>query len=305
MKVQTISSRHWLDIAEITTVLASIGGSVASLLLEQFLWVTIPLSTSVALGLINRQRLRRTLESELLNKQVEIAALVEKNKQQIEKNKYKYKQKNRDLQTELAEVTDDLGQLRNLVTTELFDLQKIERENSQNTIKNIEDVRHSLSEINVFTEGIESNLKRLNKRQKATSQLVRELKAIDVFSQSIKAGVNVAQSYFERGFAYQRLGNKNRAIEDYTKAIELASDRPQTYHNRGLLYLELNINQKAILDLRKASQLYFDRANLEKYRETRDLSQKIHQQMDELQALEEIEVKQDNSQEVLVGSLFD
>lgn len=304
MKVQKINDRHWLDIAELTAIIASISGSVTSLLLKQFLWVTLPLSTSVVLGLINRQRLQKNIESEILSKQLEIATLTENNQQQIQKNKQKYKQQNRELQTEIAELADDLAQLRNLVTTELHNLQKLEQENVQNAHKEIREIQYSLEKTSIFTEGIESNLKRLNKRQKETSQLVRELKAIDIFSQSIKTGINSAQAYFERGYAYQRLGNKNRAIEDYTKAIELASDRPQTYHNRGLLYLELNINRKAVLDLRKASQLYFERSNLEKYRETRDLSQKIHQQLEEIEAMENIEPKKDRTPEVLVGNLF-
>jgi hypothetical protein len=68
----------------------------------------------------------------------------------------------------------------------------------------------------------------------------------------------------------------------------------------------LDINQKAVIDLRKASQIYFKKGNLEKYREARDLSQKIHHQTEAtVSKIEETSTQQNSSDnQVIVGNLF-
>ena len=151
-----------------------------------------------------------------------------------------------------------------------------------------------------LSQKLEQNLTVVDHKQRETGRLVRELKAIDIFTQNIKAELNTVQSYFERGFAYQRLGNRHRAINDYTKTIELDSSHVQAYHNRGLLYGELGKSQQAVIDLRRASQLYFDKGNLDKYRETRDLGLKIHQDHSD----RVVETKEKDAESVSVGGLF-
>ena len=58
--------------------------------------------------------------------------------------------------------------------------------------------------------------------------------------------------------------------------IELRNDHAEAYHQRGLLYLEITDPQKAIIDLRRASQYYIGKGDLDRYRQTRDLSLEIH-----------------------------
>lgn len=298
MKVtSTPNNTHWLDIAEIIAVGGSVVGSITSIFLNQFLWATLPLSASATFTLLNHRRLRNVIQTEFSQKQAEVTQLIEENKGEINKSKAKY-QKNK---AGIVELRKELSGNSNLTMLRLNQLQKEEHKNNGNTIKKLEKVETSLSQLNSLTHKLEKNLDIINNKQKETQKMVIELKAIDTFTQNIKANLNSVQSYFERGFAYQRLGNKQRAIEDYTKAIELSSNHAHAYHHRGLLYAELEINQKAVLDLRKASQLYFDRGDLNKYRETRDLSQEI-QQLD--RAAEADKIENNETEQVKVSNLF-
>ena len=97
--------------------------------------------------------------------------------------------------------------------------------------------------------------------------------------------------------------DKHRAIDDYSKAIELENNHAQAHHHRGILYAELGVNQKAVIDLRRASQLYFDRGNLDKYRETRDLSQKVYQS-NTVAVTNIVKNAKKNSERIAVSNLF-
>jgi tetratricopeptide (TPR) repeat protein len=296
----SLNNHHWLDITEKIAVVGAISGSVVSVFMKQFLWVTIPLSASATFTLLNHQRLKKLIAEE----QAEITTLVQINRETIATVRAKSKERYQDNQTNIAQLESDLAQVRNLATSELARIQKEETENFNLTSKELQGLQASLAQLDNLSHKLEQDLDTVDKKQKETGRLVRELKAIDIFTQNIKVDLNTVQSYFERGFAYQRLGNKHRAIEDYSKTIELSSNHAQAYHNRGLLYIELGINQKALIDLRKASQLYFDKGNLEKYRETRDLSQNIHQQNNVSEVTREQEEKSNDTEQVIVKNLF-
>ncbi len=296
MKSSTPRKPHWLDIAEIAAAVGSIGGSITSVFLQQFLWATIPLSASAAFASINHQRLKSLIKEEreaiaisILNNQTKITNLEAESGRHDQENK-----------ASVAELEDELGWVRNLAITELARLQQEENENSERTNQELQKLQTSLAKVDGLSQQLEQELNNIEQKQKETGKLVRELKAIDIFTQNINADLNTVQSYFERGFAYQRLGNKHRAIDDYSKTLELDSSHAQAYHNRGLLYIEIGIEQKAVIDLRRASQLYFDKGNLDKYRETRDLSQKIHQN----QPVEAAGSNDRDSEQVIVGNLF-
>ena len=294
---------HWLDLVEAATLCGSLAGSVASIIFKQFLWVTLPLSASATLAWMNHQRLKRLITSEVLKQQTVMSSLLTQNQEELEAVKTKYQTKYKSNQTAIAETVDHLEQLRNLTTTELARLNKEEASNYSKTSKEVKVIQNTIAELNQLSQNLAETLGKVEHRQKQTSKQVRELKAIDIFSQNIKAEFNTVQSYFERGFAYERLGNRHRAIEDYSKAIELASDHAQAYHHRGSLYLDLGVYQKAVIDLRKASQLYFDKGNLDKYRETRDLSQSIHQPSAE-PISQQPESQPFEDGQVMVGNLF-
>ncbi|MEM9507183.1 MAG: tetratricopeptide repeat protein [Cyanobacteria bacterium P01_E01_bin.35] len=297
MKVSsTTNQHHWLDIAEKAAIVGSIGGSITGVFFKQFLWATIPLSAAAGLALINHQRLKNLIDQE----QQKIAGLIAMGEGKISDLQAEYSQNYQANKTNFTELEEELGQVRNLAITELARLQQENKAELSATTEEMQLLQASLIKLDSLSQKLESDLQTVDQKQKETGKLVRELKAIDIFTQNIKAEINPIQSYFERGFAYQRLGNKHRAIDDYTRTLELDSNHAQAYHNRGLLYAEMSMDQKAVIDLRRASQLYFDKGNLDKYRETRDLSQKIQQN----QPVEVANNKEQDSEPVIVSNLF-
>ena len=61
-----------------------------------------------------------------------------------------------------------------------------------------------------------------------------------------------------RGLAYSKRGEVERAIEDYTKAIELKPDYAETYYHRGGAFLRLGEREKAKSDIATARHLGSD-----------------------------------------------
>ena len=289
---------HWLDIAEITAAIGSIGGSlVAGVFFKQFLllWATVPLSASAALALINHRRLKLLIAED---KQA-IATSIAENKTKIVDLTKESIQDRVEHKTSIAEVTEDLEQVRNLAVTELAKLQQKEQADFDRTSQELQQLQTSVGKLDSLNQDLQQNLQTIEGKQRETGRLVRELKAVDIFTQNINADLNTVQSYFERGLAYQRMGNKHRAIDDFTKTIELDNNHTQAYHQRGLIYVELGVERKAVDDLRRASQLYFDKGELDKYRETRDLAQQMYQDR-----TSELEEHPKASEQVVVGNLF-
>ena len=261
MKTSTPTKQHWLDIAEITAVTGSIGGSIASIFLKQYLWVTIPLSVSAGLAVVNHKRLHRLLKSE----QEAIAMLVQEDRAKLTKLKEQSEKQHWD---STVEITD----LKKTAKTTTSELERVDREQQTkltNAAQEIQILQTSMDKLDELT-------KKLEHEQNETRKLAGELKAIEKFTQMINNNPDSAQAYYHRGSAYQRSGNKERAIQDFSQAIALSKDHAKAHHKRGLLYLEIDEAQKAIIDFRKASQYYISQGDLEKYRETRDLSLKIH-----------------------------
>lgn len=252
---------HWLDIAEMTAVAGSLGGSIASILFEQFLWVTLPLSVSAGLAVANHQRLKRLIESE----REAATVLIEENQARITKLKQQSEKQHWDNKVEFTELKQTTEQQSaKLETLDTEQKAKIERANQE-----LQTLQASVTRLDELTS-------KLEEEQNATRKLAGELKAIEKFTQIINQNPNAAQAYYHRGSAYQRSGNPERAIDDFSKAIALADDHAKAYHKRGLLYSEMDRPQEAVIDFRRASQLYIAQGNLDKYRETRDLSLKIH-----------------------------
>ncbi|MDI6758530.1 MAG: tetratricopeptide repeat protein, partial [Candidatus Omnitrophota bacterium] len=79
--------------------------------------------------------------------------------------------------------------------------------------------------------------------------------AILDFNQALKAYLNYAPIYNNRGFAYYRKRDFTKAKIDLTKAIELEPNYVNAYYNRGItLYLNHEY-KKALLDMQEAKAL--------------------------------------------------
>ena len=64
-----------------------------------------------------------------------------------------------------------------------------------------------------------------------------------------------ANTYINRGFAYETKGEFDAAIRDYTKAIELNPQHAEVYTARGVVYWQKGNVDAAIQDYTKAIEL--------------------------------------------------
>ena len=261
MKSSTPNKNHWLDIAETSAVVGSIGGSITSVVLKQFLWVTIPLSVTAGLAVVNHQRLKRLIASE----QAAMTLLIQDNQAKVSQLKEQSEKQHWDNKVELAE----LKKASDTATTGLTRLDQQQKTSLEMTTQELQTLQTSIAQLDHLTQQLEQE-------QSQNRKLAKELKTIEKFTQIINNDSNSVEAYYQRGCAYQQTGSIELAVEDFSKVIELRNDHAEAYHQRGLLYLELADPQKAIIDLRRASQYYIGKGDLDKYRQTRDLSLEIH-----------------------------
>ena len=288
--MNTSNKTHWLDIAETSAILVSLCGSVTSVVLKQFLWATVPLSVSAGLAVANHQRLKRMVKLE----QKTTSLLVIENQARITKLQDKLEQAHSQSKADISE----LKQSRDEANLELERIDQVQKVELKGAVKDLETLQTSVSKLEQLTLQLEQE-------QNQTRQLAKELKAIEKYTQEIADNDNSVESYYQRGSAYQRTGNIKWAIDDFTKVIELQSDHVEAHHKRGLLYNEMGEARKAIIDLRRASQYYVSEGNSDLYRETRDLSLKIHSDNSiEADGSETDDTSPTTEESVMVGNLF-
>ena len=80
-------------------------------------------------------------------------------------------------------------------------------------------------------------------------------KAIDYLSKAIRLKPKDAVAYFNRGVAYNQLGQSNRSIADYNQSIRLQPDFTQAYINRAVFYLNHGNKKQGCPDAQKACKL--------------------------------------------------
>ncbi len=66
---------------------------------------------------------------------------------------------------------------------------------------------------------------------------------------------DVASSYFSRGNAYLKKGQRDQAISDFEKAIAIDPDSPRAYGSVGVVYYSMGRYDLAIDDLTRAIEL--------------------------------------------------
>ncbi len=244
-QVETISNSqnyYWLDIAETTSVIVSIGSSIASLFFKEIFLVSIPFSVCVTLNLVNRNRIL-SLTTTTTNKSISEIA-----------------QQNQDNHSNLSQKLTQLQQSNNNQLTRY-----------QTDHKTLSQQLNKLhTDLNKRTHTLENEFNQI-----ATK--IENLTQIESFTRSIKASPNLTEFYYLRGQSYQKMDNKEGAMEDYTKAIELDSSYALAFHNRGLLNADLGIKKAAVEDLRKAAKFYFEKGDLDNYQKTRNMSQNLHE----------------------------
>ena len=86
-------------------------------------------------------------------------------------------------------------------------------------------------------------------------------RAIEDYSTMIKLAPNDAAAYNNRGNTHLNKGDYPHAIEDYTQAIKLNRRFAEAYNNRGTAYVQTGAIDPAIKDFDKAIELKNDYAN--------------------------------------------
>ncbi len=72
---------------------------------------------------------------------------------------------------------------------------------------------------------------------------------------AIRLQPDLAEAYYNRGIAYNNLGQYQRAIEDYNEAIRLKPDLTMAYIGRGFAYFIQGNNKLGCRDAQKACKL--------------------------------------------------
>ncbi|MEL6581723.1 MAG: hypothetical protein AAFQ14_18420, partial [Cyanobacteria bacterium J06621_12] len=163
----TRQKKHWLDAAEMAAVVCSLGGAVTSILLKQFLWVTIPLSVSTGLAVVNHQRLKKLVESE----KEAVAFLIQENHARISKLKQQSEKNHWESKVNFSE----LKKTGDSATTELKQLGQQQKSEWESTAHELQTLQTSVAKLDQLAQ-------KLEQEQNETRKLAKELKAIEKFT---------------------------------------------------------------------------------------------------------------------------
>ncbi len=105
-----------------------------------------------------------------------------------------------------------------------------------------------------YSRGVAHNRLGQVKRGTGAGGHSRYQSAIKDFDQAIRLNPQ-ADAYFNRGFAYRKLGQLERAIEDYDEAIRLNPQHAEAYYTRGAIYGAIGKSIEAERDFAKAKNL--------------------------------------------------
>ena len=202
------AERHWLNTAEIISVVGAVGGSVASLFFQQVLFAAIPLVAAAGLNLANRKRL---IASAHTDNQAAIADLAQENvRNQITQRVFK----------------ERLAEVQHIATApekSIRELRGVTRTlgQRQRGLTNVVDRLRSLEE---YTQAIRINpqdAEAYYNRGNARFYLGNIQGAIEDYNEAIRYNSKHAQALRNRSMLYRRLGEHKGAIEDLRKAAKI------------------------------------------------------------------------------------
>jgi tetratricopeptide (TPR) repeat protein len=81
------------------------------------------------------------------------------------------------------------------------------------------------------------------------------LKAVEYLNKALTLQPHDAETYYNRGVAYDNLGQYKQAIKDYDQAIRLKSDYAEAFYNRGIVNNNIGQYQRAVEDFKEAIRL--------------------------------------------------
>lgn len=289
---------HWLNIAEIVTVTGSIGGSIACIWLQKFVYASIPLSASVVLNLLNRRRMIEAIARE--NQAIIVSKLEQSNNNNLENIQAEIQTQDRENKSRYSDLAQKIKQLQNITDVELTERFQAEDNKITGISREVTEIRNYLSQQNTLNQSLNDSFSKLTERQSEFDRVVREMRVLGNDRSNIILEENTANSYYEKALVYQENGYYDRAKANYQQALQLKPNFAEVYHHRGLLYQEIGQNRQAHEDFKKASQLYFEKRDLNNYNLTRDLRQQAYRQDFNDNSLEESAV----GNKVAVDELF-
>lgn len=325
--------RSGLDLVETLAVVGSIGGSIASIFINQAALASIPLSITVMLNLVNRRIQLEAAAKTNVSAIAQIMPAVEANNQQIsqlqQQVKSNFEEHSQQLQNamlqsqsetqgkfeaigvQLTQSNSDLSQLKSdsqdytkILQQSQLEVAELLQSKAEAQII-VDSVAAQLAEIQeIIPSLIEGNsnlmeyakLQSLYEEQMEIVRKVGYLREIDTSTQAIRITPYDPDAYYKRGISYQALGDTQGSIGDFTEAIKLNSSHASAYYSRGLAHIELGNKKRAVQDLREAAKLFFEIGDITSYQMAKDASKQIH----ELNSSVSVE----DSEQVAVGSLF-
>jgi tetratricopeptide (TPR) repeat protein len=81
------------------------------------------------------------------------------------------------------------------------------------------------------------------------------IKAIEYLNNAIKLQPDDETFYYNRGVAYDNMGQYQSAIKNYNQAIHLKPDYAEAFYNRGIIYNEIGQYKSAVKDFNEAISL--------------------------------------------------
>lgn len=319
-----------LILLESIAVIGSVGGTVASILTQQFAMACIPLSLTMSLSLLNRQQQRESLNAlqvsltmvngQLQKQQKTILDLTTTSKQVQDKSEEwdeqdqktqlditllkqqqqkqedinaQFKQQDEEAQTALIGLSENYqGQQSDLetVTAQLTSLQTITT-----------DLGQEVSDFSEHLQVQQSSSQALVAQTGEVETLITTLREIDTYTQAISAHPDDAESFFQRGLIRQQLQRDEDqwiALDDFSQALNINPDYADAYYHRGEIHSALGNKRQAIADLRMAAKLYFEQGELSSYDQARNLSVGLHELLSAISSPEE------QVEQILVETLF-
>lgn len=313
---------QWLEKVEAISALGSIGGAVASVVINNAAFAAIPLSVSIALNLLNRRLLLDSIKQnnlitigQLIQEQVTTQTDLEMLTQQVADFEQQTDKKHSEAQASLRLLDSQVQQI-NISFNQAQDInnQAIAQFKQENIVTQIQ-LQTQLKTLSEQIEQLQQQSTHVVQEQKhqfmneqaKIAKTVDALREIETCTQSIRINPISATAFFNRGLSYQRLNDWDAAVGDFTEAIRVNPQYAEAYQSRGLAYADLGDKQAAVQDIREAARLFFEIGELEKYKIARDLSKKFYnldsQDVNDFQEAPESLITY-NCEEIVLESLF-
>jgi len=194
---------HWLDIVETVTVVGSVGGAIASVVMQQAALASLPLSLSLALNLANRRRQLTAIETSQQERMGQVSEQVQIHHSAIAR----LLQQNKAYSVRFDQFFKQLEASQQL-TSDLSDKILLLQQSNQDLGNQLEHLRNanSQSDLYYFEEGCAY-------QRKGNLQA-----ALDNYTQALNLNPSYGDAYFNRGIVRSQVGDRQGAVADLRAA---------------------------------------------------------------------------------------